>query len=248
MRLAYEDKRDLYCIRIFHKMAAGGHFGWLIITFDFISHHLKSICNFHFVWKLFHKMDAGGHFGSPKITFDRISRHFRSIRNFHFLNNFHKMAVGGHFGLPKITFDRISRHFRSIRNFYFLWFFCTKRPPAAILNDRKSLWIAFLALSGLCATFLLLHKMAVGGHFGLPKITFDRISHQLWSIRNFIFLAQFWPKSIRTSLYSRSVATSNMKLIGAFFIKSWSAQACSSYFHKMAAGGHFGFFDILQNQ
>ena len=38
-----------------------------------------------------------------------------------------------------------------------------------------------------------------------------------------------------------SVATSNMKLIGAFLIKLWSAQAFSSYFHKMAAGGHLGF-------
>ena len=53
--------------------------------------------------------------------------------------------------------------------------------------------------------------------------------------------AQFWPKSIGTSLHSKSVATSNMKLIGAFFIKLWSAQAFSSYLYKMAAGGHFGF-------
>ena len=51
--------------------------------------------------------------------------------------------------------------------------------------------------------------------------------------------SRFLPKSIRTSLYSRSVATSNMKLIGACFIKLWSAQAFSSYFHKMATGGHF---------
>ena len=33
------------------------------------------------------------------------------------------------------------------------------------------------------------------------------------------------PKSIGTYLYSRSVATSNMKLFSAFFIKLWSAQA-----------------------
>ena len=53
--------------------------------------------------------------------------------------------------------------------------------------------------------------------------------------------AQFWPKSIGTSLYSRSLATSDMTLIGAFLIKLCSAQAFSSYFHKMVAGGHFGF-------
>ena len=56
-------------------------------------------------------------------------------------------------------------------------------------------------------------KMADSGHFGCPIL----------------------PRSILTFLYSRSVATSNMKLIGAFLIKLWSAQAFSSYFHKMAA-------------
>ena len=61
--------------------------------------------------------------------------------------------------------------------------------------------------------------MAASGHFG----------------------SQFFQKSIGTYLYSRSVTTSNMKLIGVFLIKLWSAQAFSSYFHKMAVGGHFGF-------
>ena len=37
------------------------------------------------------------------------------------------------------------------------------------------------------------------------------------------------------------MTTSNMKLIGVFLIKLWSAQAFSSYFHKMTVGGHFGF-------
>ena len=44
---------------------------------------------------------------------------------------------------------------------------------------------------------------------------------------------RFLPKSIGTSLYSMSVATSNMKLIGESLIKS--------YFHKMTVCGHFGF-------
>ena len=103
----------------FHKMAAGGHFGWLKITFDRISRRFRSIRNFY-LFDFFHKMAAGGHFGWPKITFDRISHHFRSIHNFDF---FHKMAADGHFGWAKITFDRISRHFRSIHNFYLLDFF-----------------------------------------------------------------------------------------------------------------------------
>ena len=75
-------------------------------------------------------------------------------------------------------------------------------------------------------TQLFFLKMAASGHFG----------------------SRFFPKSIGTYLYSRSVATSNMKLIGVFLIKLWSAQAFLSYFHKMAAGGHFGFSDLLQNR
>ena len=69
---------------------------------------------------------------------------------------------------------------------------------------------------------IFLHKMDAGGHFELPKIIFDRISRHFRSIHNFFKLfsktaaildAQFLPKLIGTSLYSRSVATSIMKLI-----------------------------------
>ena len=38
--------------------------------------------------------------------------------------------------------------------------------------------------------FHFFHKMAAGGHFGWPKITFDRISRHFWSIRNFFLSSQ----------------------------------------------------------
>ena len=99
-----------------------------------------------------------------------------------------------------------------------LGIFFPKWPAAAILDDRKSLSIAFLAISDQYATSFFF-KMAANSHFG----------------------SRFLPKSIGTYLYSRSVARLNMKLIGAFLMKLWSAQAFSSYFHKMAVGGHCGF-------
>ena len=180
------------------------------------------------------------------------------------------MAAGGHFRWTKITFDRISQHFRSIRNI-FLKNICSQIGHFGRRFWIKSFVIVFLAISDQYATFYFLnffHKMAAGGHYGWPKITFeffgnyvpemsaggdigwtkitfDRISYHFRSIRNF-FGGIFSPKSIGTSLYSRSVATSNMKLIGAFFIKLWSAQF-SSYFHKMVAGGHFGFSIISKS-
>ena len=91
------------------------------------------------------------------------------------------MATGG---CPKITFDRISDHFRSIRNFRFK--FLTKWPLAAILDVRNSLSLAFLAISYRYETFFLIFdKMATGGHFGCPKITFDRIPGHFRSIGHF---------------------------------------------------------------
>ena len=146
-------------------------------------------------------MTAGGHFGWLKITFDRISRHFRSI--LFFFKLFHIMAAGGHFGWPKIAFDRISRHFRSICNFYFFDNFFTKWPPTAILDDRNSLSIEFLAILDQSATFYLFyffHKMAAGVHFGWPKITFDRISRHFRSIPNFFFFDIFFSKWLSAAI------------------------------------------------
>ena len=40
--------------------------------------------------------------------------------------------------------------------------------------------------------FYFFYKMAAGGHFGWPKITFDRISRHFRSIRSFFFLQNFW--------------------------------------------------------
>ena len=70
--------------------------------------------------------------------------------------------------------------------------------------------------------------MATGDHFGLPKITFDRIFNHFISIRNFVVLILFskWPPAaifknrlllkIDSDLLLLYV---NMKLIGAFRVK-----------------------------
>ena len=42
--------------------------------------------------------------------------------------------------------------------------------------------------------FLILDKMAAGGHFGYPKITFDHSSCHFRSIRNFYFCGFFLDK------------------------------------------------------
>ena len=81
-------------------------------------------------------------------------------------------------------------------------------------NHFRSHFSPFQINTELFIFLIVFFKMAASSHFG----------------------SRFLPKSIGTYLYSRSVARSNMNLIGAFLIKLWSAQAFSSYFHKMAVG------------
>ena len=103
---------------------------------------------------------------------------------------FYKMAAGGCFGWPlSVAFLAILDQYR-----LFIFFIFTKWLPVAILDVRKSISISFLSISDWYATLLFFeffYKMAAGGHFGCPKITFDLISIQFTSIRNFIYFFYF---------------------------------------------------------
>ena len=148
-----------------------------------------------------------------------------------------------------ITFLAISE---SIRNIFLNYLFTNWPFWTAILDDRKSLLIAFLAISD--GNFYFLDFVLQNGRrrpFWILTENHFRSHFSPFSINTqlyfFLFFFQngrqwpFWmhsvlPKSIGTSLYSRSVSTSNVKLMGEFLIKLCSAQAFSSNFHKMAAG------------
>ena len=82
---------------------------------------------------------------------------------------------------------------------YFFWKFLTKWLPAAILDVRNSLSIAFLAISERSAIFEFRNSLSIailaisdryriifsGGHFGCLKITLDRISGHFRLIGHF---------------------------------------------------------------
>ena len=177
-------------------------------------------------------MAASGHFVWPKIAFDHISRHFRSIRNFIFCSQIGLQRP--FFGHPKwlpaaILDDRksLSITFQINMQLWFFKFSSQNGLPAAILDDRKSILNAFLAISDQCATFpFFVHKMAAGGHFGLPKIAFDHISRHFRSIRNFFFnfhkmaaVGHFgWPK-ITFECISR-----HFRSIQLFFFETFSSK------------------------
>ena len=121
------------------------------------------------------------------------------------------MAASGHFGGLKITFDCISCYFRSIRNFDFVF---TKWLPAAILDDRKSPLITFLAISDQYTTLIL---------FKFPKwlpatILDDRkslsnaflaISDQYATFFVYIFFSKWPPVAILEVPFGRFWMTEN---------------------------------------
>ena len=100
---------------------------------------------------------------------------------------FYKMAASGHFGCPKITFGRISGHFRSIQNFYFLFLQngCHRPFWMSEIHFGPHFWL--FSTDFVIILYIVFYKMASGGHFGCPKITFDLISIHFTSIRNFNF-------------------------------------------------------------
>ena len=121
-----------------------------------------------------------GHFGWSKITFDHIS-HYLGSPTLKFCDFFLSQNE------PKISFYWIFHHFRSIHNFFLMFF--NKITPAAILDDRKSLLIPFLAISNQYATLIFFEFFSQNGdHFGWMKITFAGISLHFRSIRNFFFV------------------------------------------------------------
>ena len=79
-----------------------------------------------------------------------------------------------------------------VLNFLFVNYFY-KWLPAAILDVRKSLSVAFLAISDQCETFIFyFYKMAAVGHFGYLKFTLDHISGHFRSIQIFFFFFTKW--------------------------------------------------------
>ena len=124
------------------------HFRWQKIIFDCISHHFISICNFYFLWFFLQ---------------NGRRRPFWMTETFIFLNFLPFWMTENHFRSYFSPFHIV------IQLLFFMIFF-TKWPPAAILDDRKSLPIAFLALSDQYTTsfFYSFLKMAASGHFGYP--------------------------------------------------------------------------------
>ena len=152
-----------------------------------------------------HKIADAGHFGWPKITFNRIFvisnqyatksptpaiLHDQKSPSIAFLTilildqysafNFRIYKMAYHFGWPKITFDRIFPHLfeKKLQN-------GRRRPFWMTENHFRSHFSPFYINKQLLF-FGFFYKMAPAGHFGWPKITFDRISRHFRSIRNLI--------------------------------------------------------------
>ena len=111
-----------------------------------------------------------------------------------------------------MTENHFRSNFRSIHNFNFLEIISQNDPPAAILDDRKSLSIAFLPISDKYATLNFLDFFTKW----LPAAIISR--HFRYATFFFIFFSKwFWflrlsPKSIGFFQSRSSMAVSNMNL------------------------------------
>ena len=207
-------------------MAAGGHFGWTKITFDRISRHFRSILNFLF-------SSQNGCRRPFCMTENHFWSHFSPFQiNTQFF--FSQNVCRGHFRWPKIAFEWISRYFRSIRNFFFLFFFQMAAgghfgsPIWAILDDRKSLSIAFLAISDqyticFCFTFFF----------------------SKWPPAAILEVCSA-PKTIGFFHYVLSMAMPNMKLISGFMTQLETPQAFWAFFIQNVRHRPFDFSDWCQ--
>ena len=143
---------------------------------------------------------------SFSISFLSISHWYATLIFLKFLT----MADVDHFGFPKFTFD--SGHFRSIQIFFRRPFWMSENHfgshfwpifDPGIQIDRP-FWMSeihfrwhfwpFQIHTEFYLFFKFFDKMAAGGHFGCPQITFDRISRHFRSIRNFFFFLNFFDK------------------------------------------------------
>ena len=195
-------------VKCVYKMAAGGHFGCLKLTFDGISGHFKSIQNSFFL--IFTKWPPAPIFGCPKFIFDRIFGHFISILNF-FLIFFTKWQPTPIFGCPKFTYDHISGHFRSIRKFiYFINFWqngCRRLFWMSKIHFWWHFWPFQINTKLLFFYFLQngrrhpfwMSEIRISGHFiSISKFNFSWNSWQNGCRRPFWmseihFQSHFWP-------------------------------------------------------
>ena len=179
--LAISDRyATLFCLEIFDKMAAVGHFE--CPKFIFGSHFWPFYNNQYLLFSFFFVqkwlpvpiLDVRK---SISISFLSISHRYATLIFLKFLT----MADVGHFGCPNFTFNRISGHFRSIGHFGFPKFTFDR-------NSRhfRSIQIFFFGGHFVCLKITLDRisgHFRLIGHFGCPKFIFDGISGHFRSIR-----------------------------------------------------------------
>ena len=150
-----------FFIIVFHNMVVGGHFGWQKITFNHISRHFRSICFFFTKWLPAAILDdrkslqiRNLDFFSPNGYWWPFWSHFSPFQistQLIFFDFFFKNGCWRPFWM---TENHFRWHFSPFQINAQLFIFFTKWLPAAILDDRKSLSIAFVAISDKYATLI----------------------------------------------------------------------------------------------
>ena len=165
----------------FDKMADVGHFGCPNFTFDRISGHFRSICNFNFFWNFWQN--------GWRRPFWMSEIHFRS--------HFWPFQIDRPFWISEIHFRSQFWPFQIDTNFFL----------AAILDVWKSLWIAFLAISDWSAILdvrnsLSMAFLVISDPYRTFFFNFWQNGHwrPFWMSAN-NFRSHFWTFQIDTQLF-----------------------------------------------
>ena len=180
-------------------MAADGHIRCPKITFGRISGHFRSIRNFFF-WNFYFFVMSENHYRSHFYPFHidtlLLTSAILDVRNslsIAFLAISDRSAILNFRNSLSIAILAISDRYRIFffrRPFWIsenhvgshFWPFQIDRP--FWMSEIQFRWHFILAISDPYGTFFF-DKMAAGGYFGCPKITFDRISVHFRLIHNF---------------------------------------------------------------
>ena len=129
-------------------------------------------------------------------------------------------------------------------NLYFLWFFLQnghRRPFwMSEIHFRAQFWPFQINTQLFLCDFF--YKMAAGGHFRCPKITFGRISDHFRSIRNFFFnyFTKWLPSAILDRTTMSIIELVRYILMSNGFVKSsqlsrWQRNCDAAADHAAAA-------------
>ena len=116
--------------------------------------------------------------------------------------------------------------------FIFLIFVLQNYPRRPFWMTENHFWAHFspFQINAQLCFLNFVHKIATGGHFGWPKITFDRISHHFRSIHNFPFFFFFFKMAVGGH-FGSSICAKNNRILPLCAINGYAKYAVDRWIY-----------------